>query len=230
MLRSPFPASVPGFPMGKSVQSFPHRRNRDTPKICEKLAHVGKTSLGLPGPTQPEGAKPMSFVNIERSTQQQRLLLAQQIGELRKATGMRQQDLAEAAHVDRKTIGNMERGAFAPQPDVLRRVLAVLGVPTEADVFDEDTARWAEMFATLISRIDSERRPEAARRVLAVLVQEVSGPAVGGSPEAASNVVLFPTEETDIDVDEIEAETRRAATHDDTAANEFDTPDDDDAR
>lgn len=128
-------------------------------------------------------------VRLEGSTAEERRRLAGGILELRRIAGMTQEQLASAAAVDRRTVGNIERGAFTPQPDVLRRVLRVLGVPTEADAFDPEVEDWLAMLGGLVSKLPQPRRGQVMRqeiaRVVAELRTETTAADVGGTPQDA---------------------------------------------
>ena len=52
--------------------------------------------------------------------------------------GLSQKALAELADVDRTTVSNIERGAGAPQEDVLRRLFAALGLATDSQRHDPE--------------------------------------------------------------------------------------------
>lgn len=129
-------------------------------------------------------------VRLNGSTAEERRRLAGAIHELRRLTGLTQEELASAAEVNRRTIGNIERGAFAPQPDVLRRVLRVLGVPTEADAFDREVEEWLAVVGAMVSRLPEPRRTHVMRQQIARIAAELRSeppiPDVGGTPQDAS--------------------------------------------
>ncbi len=129
-------------------------------------------------------------VRLDGSTAEERRRWAGGILDLRRLAGMTQDQLASAAAVNRRTIGNIERGSFTPQPDVLRRVLRVLGVPTEADAFDPGVEHWLAMLGALVSRLPEARREQVMHqelnRVVAELRTEPRTADVGGTPQDAA--------------------------------------------
>lgn len=88
-------------------------------------------------------------------------------------SGMSQRQLAEAAEVDRTTISNIERGAGAPQGDVLRRIFAALGVSTDAQRNDPEIELWTAMMAELLAGVPADRRHLAADAAIATLAAHV---------------------------------------------------------
>ncbi|GMA28207.1 helix-turn-helix transcriptional regulator [Arenivirga flava] len=127
-------------------------------------------------------------VRLDGSTAEERRRLAGGILELRRASGMTQEQLASAAAVNRRTVGNIERGAFTPQPDVLRRVLRVLGVPTEADAFEPEVEAWLMMLGGLVSKLPEPRRDQVMRQEIARIAAELRAEPVtdvGGAPQDA---------------------------------------------
>ena len=53
------------------------------------------------------------------------------IRELRKAAGLRQEDLARLVGVRRETIGNLEKGRYNPSLVLAWNIAKVFGVPIE---------------------------------------------------------------------------------------------------
>lgn len=87
--------------------------------------------------------------------------------------GLSQQALAELAAVDRTTVSNIERGAGAPQEDVLRRLFAALGVATDAQPQDPDVELWIAVMAELLGSVPVDRRHLAADAAIATLAAHV---------------------------------------------------------
>jgi transcriptional regulator with XRE-family HTH domain len=158
----------------------------------------------------------MARIQITGSTQQERMRYATYIEPLRKQRGLSQAELAMAANAGRNTIGNYEAGKTAPQEDVLRRIFDVLGMPTDANTFEPQTEEWLAMLGSLIESIDEEHRQPAVYEARnGLIVAMTRHPNVGGDQEATG------TPNDLLTVEEIENEVRRAATHDETAPDEF---------
>jgi len=87
--------------------------------------------------------------------------------------GLSQQALADLADVDRTTVSNIERGAGAPQEDVLRRLFGALGVATDAQPQDPDVELWVAVMAELLAKVPFDRRHLAADAAIATLAAHV---------------------------------------------------------
>ncbi|WP_430591451.1 helix-turn-helix domain-containing protein [Humidisolicoccus flavus] len=111
----------------------------------------------------------MSPIHLRGATAEERLHYATFIKPARTRRGMSQQELAEAANIDRTTVSNIERASVAPQEDVIRRIFSALGIPTVEDVADTESDLWLAIMAGLLSAVPSERRAEAADAAISVL-------------------------------------------------------------
>ena len=58
--------------------------------------------------------------------------------ELRKARGLRQEELAEALEVSRQTIGSLENGRYNPSILLACKLSRYFGVPIEEIFIDEE--------------------------------------------------------------------------------------------
>ncbi len=72
--------------------------------------------------------------------QERRLTFGDAVRERRLAAGLTQEELAELAGVDRKSISRMETGAYSPSLDRVWRVADALQI-TLSDFFDRTTGR-----------------------------------------------------------------------------------------
>lgn len=119
--------------------------------------------------------------------------LAQKIKPLRIGAGMTQDQLASAANVDRKTIGNIERGSFTPQADVLRRVFRSLGVATEEDALSPETEQWLGIVGPLVDRLPLDRRGSVMSGIVVTLAEElkrtIDSPAVVAAQAAFADAL-----------------------------------------
>ena len=62
---------------------------------------------------------------------ERRLCMKNRLEELRKARGLRQEDLAEALEVSRQTIGSLENGRYNPSILLAFKLSRYFGVPIE---------------------------------------------------------------------------------------------------
>lgn len=102
--------------------------------------------------------------------------------------GLSQLALAQLAEVDRTTVSNIERGAGAPQEDVLRRLFAALGLATDAQRPDPEVELWIAVMSELLSSVPSDRRHLAADAAIATLAAHVRAGAVS---EGAATVTAI---------------------------------------
>lgn len=98
--------------------------------------------------------------------------------------GLSQKALSALAGVDRTTVSNIERGAGAPQEDVLRRLFSALGLATDAQQLDPEIELWTAVMAELLSHVPGDRRHLAADAAIATLAAHVRAGAV--SPGGAT--------------------------------------------
>ena len=86
----------------------------------------------------------------------------------RKRLGMTQAELADAADVSLKTVGNMESGRTGGQEATIARMESALGL-TEAAEYDESTAQLLALMGPLIQRIPESRRAAPVAQCVAIL-------------------------------------------------------------
>lgn len=114
-------------------------------------------------------------VSTPRWTEQKRARLAQMAARHRRASGVKQSDLADRADVALRTIGNIERGATIPQSDVLKRILVALGLFDEAGgEFDVETRTWLTQMGRLVEMIPSGPRATVMVETTAHIGEEVA--------------------------------------------------------
>lgn len=92
----------------------------------------------------------------------------------RKRLGMTQAELAEAADVSLKTVGNMEAGRTLGQEGTIARMEAALGL-SEAAEYDESTAQLLALMGPLIQRIPEARRAAPIAQCVAILASAAQG-------------------------------------------------------
>ena len=88
-----------------------------------------------------------------------------QIRDLRRAQGMSQQELADAARVGKRTIGNLEAGRVELQTGNLARVLNVLGYKRPARPWDDETDAFLQMVGFRLSNLDAAQRAELITQI-----------------------------------------------------------------
>ncbi len=106
----------------------------------------------------------------------------------RQRRGLSQMALAQLAAVDRTTVSNIERGAGAPQEDVLRRLFAALGLATDAQRHDPEVELWIAVMSELLTNVPVDRRHLAADAAIATLAAHVRA---GGVSEGAATVTAI---------------------------------------
>lgn len=102
--------------------------------------------------------------------------------------GLSQMALAQLAEVDRTTVSNIERGAGAPQEDVLRRLFAALGLATDVQRNDPEAELWIAVMSELLANVPAERRHLAADAAIATLAAHVRA---GGMSDGAATVTAI---------------------------------------
>ena len=94
-------------------------------------------------------------------------MLSENIRRLRKAKGLRQEELAERVHVVRQTVSKWENGLSVPDAEQLRDLAEVLGAPVSLllDLTEEDAgADLAGELARCNEELAELRRQETLRR------------------------------------------------------------------
>lgn len=92
----------------------------------------------------------------------------------RKRLGMTQAELAEAADVSLKTVGNMEAGRTGGQEGTIARLEGALGLGEVAE-YDESTEQLLALMGPLIQRIPESRRATPVAQCVAILASAVQG-------------------------------------------------------
>lgn len=122
----------------------------------------------------------MSPYVLRGATSEERSSLAKLIQPARKRLGMKQDELAKAAGISRTSIVNMESGKVTPQEDQLRKVLTVLGIPTE-DQFNAEVRGQLAVIGGMLQAFPETERDTAVSLVIETLgarLRVVSVPAL----------------------------------------------------
>jgi transcriptional regulator with XRE-family HTH domain len=167
---------------------------------ASRIAHVedpamSSTRIGRPGGicgqrtyarrrTEHAGGDDVS-INLKGASAGDRARYAALVRPARLRLGMSQLELATIAGVDRTTVSNVERGAVAPQPDVLRRMLGALGIATDEASDDLELTLWVAMIESLLLSLPDDARAAAADDAIAALAHHVRET---GSSEAAASI------------------------------------------
>ena len=112
-------------------------------------------------------------IHLRGASATERARYAELVRPARLRRGLSQQALATLAEVDRTTVSNIERGAGAPQEDVLRRLLTALGLVADPQEHDDDVELWLAMMAELLSSLPRDARQLAADAAIATLAAHV---------------------------------------------------------
>ncbi|SDH34399.1 helix-turn-helix domain-containing protein [Agrococcus jejuensis] len=128
-------------------------------------------------------------INLKGASAEERARYAELVRPSRQRAGMSQLELATIADVDRTTVSNVERGAFAPQADVLRRLLRALGIATDESDADVEVQLWAAMIESLLLALPHDRRAAAADEALAVLARHARDSDVSAAPASVRRIV-----------------------------------------
>ena len=128
-------------------------------------------------------------INLKGASAEERARYAALVRPARQAAGMSQLELATIADVDRTTVSNVERGAFAPQADVLRRLLRALGIAADEADADVEVQLWAAMVESLLLALPPERRAGAADEALDALARHVRGSGMSAAPASVRRIV-----------------------------------------
>lgn len=113
-----------------------------------------------------------TIFDVGSLTQEQRQELGPKLRDARKARGMKQEDVAVAANISRKTLSDLERGNRGAQPAVLSRVLTALDIPQVGDAetrYSEPTRLFIASAAPLFDRLPESEQPAAQGDVVALL-------------------------------------------------------------
>lgn len=127
-------------------------------------------------------------INLKGASAEERARYAALVRPARQSAGMSQLELATIADVDRTTVSNVERGAFAPQAEVLRRLLRALGIATD-ERSDVEVQLWGAMLESLLLALPHERRATAADDAIAVLAGHVRDSGLSEAPASVRRIV-----------------------------------------
>lgn len=112
-------------------------------------------------------------IHLRGASASERAHYAALVRPARLRSGLSQMALAQRADVDRTTVSNIERGAGAPQEDVLRRLFAALGLATDPQRHDPEVELWIAVMSELLSTVPADRRHLAADAAIATLAAHV---------------------------------------------------------
>jgi transcriptional regulator with XRE-family HTH domain len=117
------------------------------------------------------------LIDVDALTAEQRAKLGPLVRQRREALNYSQQELAEAAGIDRKTLGTLESGRRAPHAPKLRAVLEALGIPQAGDVdrkYSERTRSFVVTTAPIFDLLPDELKDEAQHDVVVLLAGKLS--------------------------------------------------------
>lgn len=120
----------------------------------------------------------LAQIDLRRATAAERLLYGKQIKQLRLVKGLKQEELAEAAGVARRTVGSIERGEVAGQAEKLSRLLLVLGVDSEPATWSDFTEQHLAIIAPLIEALPESVRSRTMNEVLRTLATAIQPPKI----------------------------------------------------
>lgn len=136
-------------------------------------------------------------INLKGASADERARFGTLVRPARQRAGMSQAELARIADVDRTTVSNIERGAFAPQPDVLRRLLRALGIATDEVHDDVEVSLWAGMIEKLLAGVPAEHRKAAADDALAAIAAHVVGADASEAGATIPRIDRMPRDDAD---------------------------------
>lgn len=152
--------------------------------------------------TTPRGGEDFlrRLIDVDALTAEERAKLGPIVRDRREQLNMSQQDVADAAGIDRKTLGTLESGRRAPHASKLSAVLEVLGIPQAGDVdrhYGERTRSFVVTAAPIFDQLPDELKDEAQHDVVVLLagkLQRAKGHAsitpirrVGGSTDTGAD-------------------------------------------
>lgn len=137
-------------------------------------------------------------IHLRGASAAERAHYAELVRPARLRRGLSQKSLSELAEVDRTTVSNIERGAGAPQEDVLRRLFAALGLTTDAQQLDPEVELWIAVMSELLSSVPADRRHLAADAAIATLAAHVRAGAVSAGQATVTGIHDGGLEERDI--------------------------------
>lgn len=108
--------------------------------------------------------------------EQDRLLWAARVRPARLSAGMSQDELAAAAKVSRRTIGNIESARTVPHSAVLQRIDDVLDMaPDDSEEWPLAVRNWVHTVVPLLLMLDDERREDVMRSAVIHAGRSLSG-------------------------------------------------------
>jgi len=96
--------------------------------------------------------------------------LGQQIKSLRKLKGLRQDQLAEIASIDSKSLSRIERGVFLPSLDTVQKLADALGISV-AEMFGDDARDARVLRMQLLSLAVSTADADLQQAVISLSTQ-----------------------------------------------------------
>lgn len=195
------------FLMGKNVTEFPTEKGHFRQIFLTDCLDWGTCDMFTPMTNLPSGElSSRTPIDVDALSAEQRAELGPLIKSRREARGLSQQDVAEAAGIDRKTYGTLESGRRAPHASKLRAVLEALGVPQVGDAdrhYSERTRSFVVTTAPIFDQLPDDMKDEAQHDVVVLLAGKLSranGDAgitsirrVGGSPQDEVAPTSLPT-------------------------------------
>lgn len=116
-------------------------------------------------------------IDVDSLSADERAELGPLIKARREAQHMSQQEVADAAGIDRKTYGTLESGRRAPHASKLRAVLEALSIPQAGDVdrhYSERTRSFVVTTAPIFDQLPDELKDEAQHDVVVLLAGKLS--------------------------------------------------------
>lgn len=110
------------------------------------------------------------------SAEQARVEFGLEIRAMRGGKGWTQDELAAAAGVSKRTIGNLENGKVTLQPGTLGRVLDALGYRRAARPWSDEIDGFLQMVGFKLSLMDADEQVERINAITLYLIGRTSSP------------------------------------------------------
>lgn len=130
----------------------------------------------------------LASIDWTRTKPHERLSFGRLVRDLRIAKRLTQQDLADMAGVDRKTIGNIESGRTAGQPHVMESLFLHLGVSGGPVIADEDQ-QFLAIIGPMLGVLPKDSKDEVLRSVLRVIADGIAGTLTTTAPSPIHRTV-----------------------------------------
>ncbi len=137
-----------------------------------------------------------AVVNIHGATPRERLAYGPYVSELRSKLGLTQKELAEAAGITERTLGNIENQRHTGQVGKLVRVFRALGIELEHPRWTAETERYLAMIAPLIEKISPSKRLRAMTHVISLLTDAIDVPYETAQRDDLTSLIQSGTERT----------------------------------